>query len=977
MKKKSKSKKVLMVLVPILIIAVIIIVVANGNKDTSIRDSILAGTYDFGASDMVTYNEYLAGFTDNNYVKNAAPIKEDGKNYSESTMSDLKVTDGYLFTGDTGKVTYKFDVKESGLYYISMKYRPIANTTLSIVRNIYINNQIPFEEAQGVVFERLWQDENKSFLMNTEGNQAMPLEVQKEESATKNITSANYSVAGDFAFYFEKGENTVTLESVQASMGIEEVSLVPAEKLMSYQEYYASKVAEGLQVINNNDLTTPITIQAEDALVKSSPSILPQNNRTSTKTQPYHPTYIVYNTIGGESWSSSGDGITWQVEVPKAGLYKLGIRFRQALNRGFYSIREIRINGELPFQEASEITFPYKTDFQLEYLGNETGDYYFYLKEGTNTITMTATLASLTEAVNEVETSVRNLNVLYRKLTAVMGTTPDKYRDYNILASVPDMVDIMKVEYVRLDNIIKMFGEDIKGGTKTSDLSQMMTVLEKVIDKPESITKHLTTLNDRISALSSWMLNLGSQPLEMDYIMLCPEEYKLGSAEGGFFAGLKHSALAFIGSYTNDYEVKSGETDQNEKKVIDVWISTSTRSQYEIVQSLINEHFKDSEYRVKLSMVNADTLLPSTVTGNGPDVAIQINYSMPTNFAYRNAAYELSQFSDFQEVASEFSPGAMEYMEYNGGYYGLPDQMTFPVIFYRKDIFEQLNLSVPNTWKELEEIIPYLEAENMSLFMNTTESIALGGTSTTSNKPINPIFLSMLYQNGINLYNDTQTETNLGENEALYIFKYWTEFYTKQGLDYTVDIVTRFRTGQVPIIIDDYTYRNKIIVSAPEIEGEWAIAPLPGTEKEDGTIDRTNSCMVGGSMIIKNTVETKGTAQEAWDFLKWWVSAETQENYNMELKAKDGAAAEYPMANIEALKNISIDNESKETLLTTVENLRGVAQVPGGYITGRIISNVFLDVITNNQEPVDAMYLNIGEINTEIEKKRREFGLSQ
>ena len=78
MKKKSKSKKVLMVLVPIVIIAIIIIAVTRGGNDTSIRDSILAGTYDFGASDMVAYNEYLAGFTDNDYVKNADPVKVGG-----------------------------------------------------------------------------------------------------------------------------------------------------------------------------------------------------------------------------------------------------------------------------------------------------------------------------------------------------------------------------------------------------------------------------------------------------------------------------------------------------------------------------------------------------------------------------------------------------------------------------------------------------------------------------------------------------------------------------------------------------------------------------------------------------------------------------------------------------------------------------------------------------------------------------------
>ena len=63
------------------------------------------------------------------------------------------------------------------------------------------------------------------------------------------------------------------------------------------------------------------------------------------------------------------------------------------------------------------------------------------------------------------------------------------------------------------------------------------------------------------------------------------------------------------------------------------------------------------------------------------------------------------------------------------------------------------------------------------------------------------------------------------ENDALYIFKYWTEFYTKQGLDYTVDLVTRFRTGQVPIVIDDYTYRNKIMVSAPERIKTYSLLP--------------------------------------------------------------------------------------------------------------------------------------------------------
>ena len=45
----------------------------------------------------------------------------------------------------------------------------------------------------------------------------------------------------------------------------------------------------------------------------------------------------------------------------------------------------------------------------------------------------------------------------------------------------------------------------------------------------------------------------------------------------------------------------------------------------------------------------------------------------------------------------------------------------------------------------------------------------------------------------------------------------------------------RFRTGECPIIIADYTTYNNLCVSAPDIEGLWDFTVVPGIEQEDGT----------------------------------------------------------------------------------------------------------------------------------------------
>ncbi|MCD8023012.1 MAG: extracellular solute-binding protein [Lachnospiraceae bacterium] len=979
MKKKKKQRariRNIAILVALIVVVVVALNLASADDYAETREALLAMQVNYTSSSSVTYDDYIEQYDDAYVSDSVKTISLDGTEYEEEDLEEISEDGDIIWTGDEGTVTWIFDVKEAGFYHIQLTYYTDTSSTQTIIRNLYINGELPFDDCEDLTISRMWVDDNKDWLMNTDGNQASPTQVQEEGPGVSYIQSTDCDTLGTYMFYFEEGENTVTLESVQSTLGIESISLVPASTILTYAEYleYYSDATE----ISLADMSDgAIYVQAEDTTVKSSSSLSPNNDRTSAASQPYDATYIVYNTIGGESWATEGQSITWTVEVEEAGLYKIAIRYKQYLNRGFYSSRYLTINGELPFEEAAQIDFDYAPDWQIGYLGDDDGDYYFYLEAGENTITLTATLGDLAEAVDEASEAVSNLNDLYREITAVTGTDPDTYRDYSITSYVEDMEEVLQEEYTRLNDVVTAFGEDMDSANKTSSIVELMNTMIKLIDDPDDVAKYLSDFSDKLSALADWVNSVNDIPLELDYLIVTGNGYELPAANGTFFQQVAHAWNAFIGSFTNDFQVHASETDEStEKETLEVWVTVDTRSEYDIIQKLINAAFADSEYQVNLSMVSADTVLPATVAGEGPDVVLQSSYSQPTNFAYRNAAYDLTQFEDFEEVFSRFPEGTREFLEYEGGVYGLPDQLSFPVLIYRTDVLESLDLEVPETWDDLVAMIPYLEAENMSVYLGSNEYLTLGGSTSSTTISVNQIFLSMLYQQGYELYSDDNTYTLLDDTDVLKVFKEWTEYYTNQGLEYSVNLVTRFRTGEIPVMVVDYTYVNTLNVSAPEISGKWSIAQIPGTEQEDGTVDRTSSCMISTYFIVSTSVEEDGLVNEAWEFLNWWTSEETQSNYSMELKAVDGEAAEFPVANVDAIANGSLNESFKEVVLSLLDDLKAEPQIPGGYITGRTIRDAFVSVVTDNSDPVDTLYLKIDDINEEITSKRTEFGLS-
>lgn len=306
----------------------------------------------------------------------------------------------------------------------------------------------------------------------------------------------------------------------------------------------------------------------------------------------------------------------------------------------------------------------------------------------------------------------------------------------------------------------------------------------------------------------------------------------------------------------------------------------------------------------------------------------------------------------------------------------MPEQATFMMLFTRDDILAQLELEPPQTWTELLEMIPELQKNNYNIYIPNVQQTenSLIGTSIDYNMHL---YQSLVIQNGGDVYlgegNDYGVESGLASDEAMIAFKDYTDFFTSYGLDIQLDFANRFRTGEVPVGVINYTMFNALEIFAPEIKGLWSFHPMPGNLREDGTIDNTFVVDTVQSVIM----QASSHVDESWEFLKWWTGTEAQLNFANSLEALMGTSARYAAADPEVLKQLPWSNTELTSLLGQFEHTGGIPAVPGNYMTTRMVQYAFNDVVSDHANPRETLYLNIKDINEELDRKRQELHLSR
>lgn len=883
-----------------------------------------------------------------------------------------------LYTDADSMVTWEIDVPETGFYNVAIDYLTVDSRGVAIERGLYINGELPFSDASDMNFSRIWVDKEAPKVDN-QGNEIRPSQVEIYKWQSSYFKDKMGYVTEPYKFYLEKGKNTISIEGVNEPVILGSLTVEGVRKTPTYAEY---KSTVGGSSAKGDGLTFVRQIQGEKSTARSESSLYAKYDRASSTTQPYSITHTVLNYVGGEAWRSSGQWIEWDVTVPEDGYYHIMVKGRQNYQRGSVSIRSLLIDDEVPFEEVKNIQFQYANDWENIVLGDENGEAYsFYLTAGTHSLKLETSLGAMGEILEELEDSTFRLNQIYRELLVYTGANPDRYRDYKIEQVYPEIIDAMELEYRRLyrmvDQVVAFTGQKADKIASAQTLAQQ---LERFVDKPEKITVEFTTFKDNITALGTAIQGMNEMKLDVDYLVVFGENAKPKKDNANFFMNAAHEIKSFVATFFVDYDAVGDVYDEDE--VIKVWVLTG-RDQGTILKTMIDDTFTpESGIKVNVEIVGADALLTAVVAGRGPNVVLSVGADQPVNYALRNAVEDLKQFPDCDEVLKSFAESSYRQYTLEEGeqLYALPETITYNVMFYRKDIMADLGLEVPNTWKELIELLPTIQGNNLSIGIPTAAGSSTTGSASTnvaSNNADLSMYFTLLYQYGGDLYNPEGTATIVNSEAGVKAIDDYATYFTDYGLPTIYDFVSRFRSGEMPIGISAFSTYNTLVVSAPEIAGLWDFTLVPGTEKLDANgnsyIDRTAFISGAATMMLKE--DNEKLRNESWEFMKWWASEDAQVRFGREIEALLGSSARYATANQDAFKKLSWSARDIAILEEQLGYTRGIREVPGGYYTGRHITNAIRKIINSQEDPRETILDYSIKIDEEITKKRKEFGL--
>ncbi len=822
------------------------------------------------------------------------------------------------------------------------------------------------------------------FVADIDGNEIRSTSEAVAQWATYEFRDSNGFYQEPFQFVIvpdANGNVTFSLESVNEPVIISEIRFVCPETPMSYADYLAAMDAAPGQ--------GTLKVEGEYFSATSSQTIYPVSDSTSAVTSPSSTDAALLNTIGGDKWQSPGQWIEYQFQVGESGLYQLVPRFKQALLDGMYTSRILHLYSDgalqpgqkgyyngVPFAEAAYLHFDYKSDWQSKPLNDGTTEFEFYFEKGvTYTMRLEVSLGNMGSVVNTVQESLEAINADYLNILKLTGAKPDEYRDYKFRQVMPETVyDLLDQAEILQGVVNELVAKAEVKSSMTATLEKIIRLLNLMGSDDDEIAKNMEQLKTYIGSLGTWISDAKTQPLVLDYINVQPKGTELPRASANFWQALSHEVVSFVKSFFRNYDRMGAMTEVPEdgQETVEVWLAYG-RDQTTVIRGLINNDFTPVyQVPINLKLVAGGTLLPSILSGMGPDVYIGLGQGDVINYAIRGALLGIENMEGYEEVAADFNDAAMIVMEIEcageaGGTeehkdcgrgklhsYGLPETQAFTMMFLREDILVDLGLDIPETWDDIKEAIPVLQANNMQIGMQNDAKI-------------------FLYQQGGELFADGGMRINLDSNLALESFNTMCDMFTMYSFPYKYDFANRFRTGEMPIGFASYTATyNQLKVFATEIEGLWGFYPMPGYYNEEtGTINRMSVSTASAIVMMTGAENIQGS----WDFMKWHVGADCQVDYSNEMVAILGPSAKHGTANRTALESMPWTRDELVQLQAQFDQLASIPNYPGSYIIDRYTKFAFLEAYDDKTDPTVAMQNYITTINKEITRKRGEFGL--
>ena len=884
------------------------------------------------------------------------------------------------------KAIYKVNADKEGLYYFKVDYASVGTSMSPYTVRVRINSSYQYVEANTVVLPVYWNDEmqsgTKTFQVD-QYNDEMPLVQQRVEGwyKKKALYNNTYSTATPLCFYLEKGENIIEFTNASSGgLALGQLYVVAAEdKTPDYNKYASShsgaKKASGQIEINAINYTS-----------KSSTDVVYDSEKNSSLA-PFDIDNKKINTL---KFVEAGSEAEYKFTVEETGLYNLAAHYKNKKDE-FSAFVSMLIDGEIPFAEMYNYELKSTgTDWNNELLSDKDGNAYdFYLEKGEHTLSIKLEQSKVMEAYRYALLVQRHVTNFQLDITKITGADVDRNRKWKMTqyiryenpvkdengkerVLIVDYLNAYSTMVKKVRSLLQDYSDNGNAGAILAYLDKVETYIEDDIKYPDEIALYVDDLtgaeNSILQAISKFTESLLRNDLTFDRFYFYTDDDDLPSKGQSVFMsagiGIKELINTFISDkYSTDVKV----TDPN---VVTIWVNRAV-THVDLMQKMADTQFTPKTgIKVKITtMPDVNRLTMAIAANEAPDAALGLQSYVPFELASRGAVYNLTSFDDYWTVAKRFPAGSMVSYIYNEESYAIPECTDFNCIIYRTDIFDSLGIDVPKTWDDLKEILPVLQRYGKNFYHN----IAQANTSYKWFFQTSPLIL----QNGGHLYAEDGTRTDIDSKESIKGLETLGELFTQLSVDTSVaSFFNSFRYAEIPIGIggmEDYTLIKN---GAPELDGQWAISPYLGTVKEDGTVDRTFIANgTGGVIFGRNAGEAPTDKQKkAWEYLKWWTTADVQREYAYTLRATNGRTYYWLSANLEALQDVPMAEVDKQVVLEQINDVTDINRTPGQYLLERTISNIWNTIVNDNVPAQIAVDESVLEVNKEITRKMQEFG---
>lgn len=934
----------------------------QAETETASTDSDINANGEFSSERISqNYTRVSAEYTASEYTGADVifPMEEciDKSDASYLTSDDYDYQSGQAAAVKHGdKISMTVDVPETALYWIGFDYISYDESILPIELAFTVDGKYPFYETRNLKFETNWLGDEKAD-KDRYGNEIVALPDKDISWQSKYLGDASYRYSQPLMVQLTKGEHRFGIKVDEGTLMLGNITLAAPK---SVAEYTGSEKADGKELI---------TIEAENFYGRNDSSIH-ATGEYDKRLSPLSATSKLLNVTDEDSFNTAGQRVTYKFHVDKAGVYNIAMNYRQSEKNDFPVFGDFRIDGEIPNTAFQSYPIEASTKYTTKTLEDTKGNALSVkLDEGDHTISLTISADNIRYALEAVDEIMSQISDLSLEITKVAGTNKDKYRDLKLTRYIPGLKDTLNGWVKRLYSLAEQAEKyvDVSRPKDVAAFSYLMIAanqLSSLAEKPDELVYRVDELSTSVNSINAQIANfvdlINDNDLAIDRIYIYQNGAKLPHGLG-FFGGIGMSTKRFVNSFFG----QSYSSSNTNKKHIQVWVNRP-RQYVEIMQKMIDEQFTpETGIEVDLSlMTDAQKLILSNASGDTPDIATGINYSIPYDLAIRGALVDLTKFDNYKEVFGRYSDGLLVPSVVGDGLYSLPETMNFYVMFYRTDILEKLGLKAPETMDELVAMLPDLQMRGLNAYYPTAAMLAMRNFHGTT---------PLIFQNGGSLYGDTADKITLDSKESVKGFTKLTELFTLYDLPVDVpNFYQHFRNGDLPIGIAEFNSYNLILNAAPEIANSWKIALVPGTrDQKTGEIKRYMSGGAESTVMFKTN---NAREQKAWEFMDWWSSTKVQAEFGQRLQILYGDEYIWPTANLEAFDELPYPTADKDTIIDQAQYILEAPRLPGSYMMERELSNAFNDVVVNGKSIRSRIDETVKTVKRETDRKLEEFG---